>query len=158
MELAIIITLIVIGIVFILLELFFIPGVTIASLGGVGCLVAAVILAYKNIGPTAGNITLILALVATIAAIWWFFHSRTLDKMALDSEIDSKVVSQNGSDGKVAPGDKGICLSRLAPSGKILVNGVTLEGHSETGMIDEGSEIEVIRIESYRVIVKRTNL
>lgn len=155
MDILIIIGLAILGILFILLELFFLPGISVAMIGGVGCFVAAVVMAYKNIGPAAGNITLILCLLASIASIWWFFRSRALDKMALNSEIDSTVDPLQGL--AVAVGDKGICLSRLAPSGKISIQGKVLEGRAENEMIDEGDEIEVIEVGTANVIVKRVN-
>ena len=156
MNLFIIILLVVLGIGFILLELFFVPGLSLASLGGLGCLAGATYLAYTRLGLVAGHITLLLSLVATIAAICWFFHSRALDRMALDRDIDAKVDPLNGSDSDVKAGDRGTTLSRLAPAGKVLVNGQAVEGYSQNGMIDENTEVEIVSIESHRVLVRPT--
>ena len=53
-------------------------------------------------------------------------------------------------------GDTGITLSRLNPTGKVLVNDLTVEGKSLNGeFIDEEEEVEVVRIDGYQVQVRR---
>ena len=58
---------------------------------GFGCLLAAIVVAYIWIGRMAGYITLAACLVLSALAIWGFLRSRALDKMALDTRIDSHV-------------------------------------------------------------------
>lgn len=152
MYIAIIIGLVLLGVFFVLLELFFLPGISLAAIGGIGCLVAATITAYQHIHPLAGHITLAAAFIATAFCIYCFFRSRALDKMALRSEIDSKIDEPQNQ--KVALGDRGVCLSRLAPAGKIRINGITLEARTENVMLDEGSVVEVIQVNASQVIVK----
>ena len=152
MDLTLIILLLAMGIVFLLLELFFLPGISVAGFGGVACLVASVVLAFNHLGETAGCITLLGSLVAVILAIWWFFHSRTLKKMSLDTHIDA--VAKPDSDCLAKPGDTGVCLSRLAPRGKVLINGHTLEAFSPNEMLDEGTLVCVISADKDSVVVR----
>ena len=51
----------------------------------------AVVAAYLKISALAGHITLAAGVVLSGLAIWGFLRSRALDKMALDTKIDSKV-------------------------------------------------------------------
>lgn len=153
MDIAIIIGLLLLGSIFILLELFFLPGISVAIFGGIGCYAAAVILAFQRLGELAGSLTLIATLVAAAVSVYLFFRSKTLDKMSLNSEIDSTVDSMSGSGIQI--GDQGLCLSRLAPMGKVLIQGKTLEGKAENEMIEEGCIVEVIAVESNHVTVKR---
>jgi membrane-bound ClpP family serine protease len=54
----------------------------------------------------------------------------------------------------IKPGDKGITLTRLAPIGKVKINEIILEGKSHGGYLDARTEVEVVRLAGYQVIVK----
>ena len=74
-----------------LMEMFLLPGFGIAGVSGFGCLLAAIVVAYIWIGRMAGYITLAACLILSALAIWGFLRSHALEKMALDSKIDSHV-------------------------------------------------------------------
>ena len=95
MNVFLVVLLVLAGVALLLMEMFLLPGFGIAGIGGFGCLIAAVVLAWLWIGQTAGFITLAACLVLSGLAIWGFVHSNTLDKMALDSKIDSHVELAN---------------------------------------------------------------
>ena len=48
-------------------------------------------------------------------------------------------------------------MSRLAPIGKARINGVIVEAKSLDELIDEKTEVTVIRVDGYNVIVERKN-
>ena len=79
------------GVALLLMEMFLLPGFGIAGVSGFGCLLAAIVVAYIWIGRMAGYITLAACLVLSALAIWGFLRSHALEKMALDSKIDSHV-------------------------------------------------------------------
>ena len=91
MNIFLVVLLVLAGVALLLMEMFLLPGFGIAGVGGFGCLIAAVVLAWMLIGKTAGYITLGSCLVLSALAIWGFLRSKALDKMALDSKIDSHV-------------------------------------------------------------------
>ena len=91
MNIFLVVLLVLAGVALLLMEMFLLPGFGIAGVGGFGCLIAAVVLAWMLIGKTAGYITLGACLVLSTLAIWGFLRSKALDKMALDSKIDSHV-------------------------------------------------------------------
>ena len=155
MELAFIIGLIILGIFFMVIEVFLIPGISIAGIAGVGCMVTGIVLSYTKLGVANGTWILAASVVVLGGVLFWFFKSKTLDKMALKTNIDSKVEPLRGLD--VKPGDKGITISRLAPGGKIRISDITIEGRSENEMIDENTPIEVIEVGSNNVIVRKIN-
>ena len=45
-------------------------------------------------------------------------------------------------------------ISRLAPSGKAIFNGETVEVASEHGLIDENREVVVVKVEGNKIFVK----
>ena len=91
MDIALGVILIVAGVILLLLELFLLPGFGIAGVAGFLSLAGAVAAAYLRIGVTAGHITLAAAIVAAALAVYGFIRSHALQKMALDTSIESKV-------------------------------------------------------------------
>ncbi len=90
-DLLIVILLVVFGVLLLLAELFLLPGFGIAGISGIGCLIASVVVAYMTISHLAGHITLAIVFVLSVIAVVVFLKSHALEKMALDTKIDSKV-------------------------------------------------------------------
>ncbi len=91
MNVFLVVLLVLAGVALLLLEMFLLPGFGVAGIGGFGCLIAAVVMAWMLISRLAGFITLAACLLLSILAIWGFLRSNALDKMALDSKIDGHV-------------------------------------------------------------------
>lgn len=152
MDVLIIGTLLIVGIFLIILEIFFLPGITIAGIASVLFLAGAVYYAFAELGSTEGIIVLAVSFVSVIIAIIWFMRSKTLSKMSLDTEIDS--VAPTLIDACVKVGDIGVTLSRLNPMGQVLIGGEKIEAKSLDGFIDENQTIVVEKVENTNVIVK----
>ena len=91
MNIFLVVLLVLAGVALLLAEMFLLPGFGIAGVSGFGCLIGAVVVAYVKLGLTAGYITLGACVLMSGLAIWGFVRSRALDKMALDTKIDSHV-------------------------------------------------------------------
>jgi membrane-bound ClpP family serine protease len=147
-----IILLILLGLVLLLIEFAVIPGVTIAGIGGFLLLIASVYIAFTELGNTAGFITLIVVMILAPAMVYYFFKSRTGKKMILEKNIDGKVELINNQ--KIVAGDTGKTIGRLAPMGKVRVNGEVVEAQSTGAFIDHNTEIKVLKIVSNKIIVE----
>jgi membrane-bound ClpP family serine protease len=147
-----IILLILLGLLLLLIEFAVIPGVTVAGIGGFILLGLSVYIAFVSYGTGIGFLTLTFVLVASPLMIFYFFKSKTGKKMVLESLIDGKVEGVNTE--KIHVGDAGKTLGRLAPSGKVKVNGEVLEAQSVGGFVDHNTEIKVIKILSNKIIVE----
>ena len=147
-----IILLILLGLVLLLIEFAVIPGVTIAGIGGFLLLIASVYIAFTELGKTAGFITLIVVMILAPAMVYYFFKSRTGKKMILEKNIDGKVELINNK--KIVVGDNGKTIGRLAPMGKVRVNGEVVEAQSTGAFIDHNTEIKVLKIVSNKIIVE----
>lgn len=154
-EITIIVFLMLVAIVLILLEIFLLPGITIAGVGGFLFAASGVIYAY-TVGDTAGHITLFLSLISFGGAFVWLLRSRSFNRVALNTDVDSKLTSSRDLD--IKPGDAGITLSRLAPVGKARFNGITVEAKSMDELIDENTPVEIVRVDGYNVLVKKIEL
>ena len=157
MSLGLIIFLIFVGLLLFIIEFLLIPGVTIAGVGGAICLVSGIVFAFISFGTATGLVVLgITALVMVILTVL-MLRSRTWNKFMLKTSIDSKVDTVGAEEGKVKAGDRGITVTRLAPGGKVLVNDEYFEAKSVDILIDPKQEIEVIRLDDNKLIVKPIN-
>lgn len=152
MSLLAIILLIILGLVLLLLEFAVIPGVTIAGIGGFLLLAGSVYIAFSEMGKVAGFITLAVVLILSPLMIYYFFKSKAGKKMILDSKIDGKV--ENTASDKIQPGDTGITIGRLAPTGKVKINGEIVEAQSSGVFIDHQVEIRVVKTHLNKIIVE----
>lgn len=153
-ELMIVVALILVGILFMLAEIFLLPGISIAGIAGAIFLIGGIVYSYLFIGSTAGNITLAASAIAMGASFFLLLKSKSLRRISLETNIESKV--DNSDLAKISVGDTGIALSRLNPTGKVMVNELIVEGKSYNGeFIDEDEKIEVIRIDTYQIQVVR---
>ena len=95
MNTILVVLLVLAGVALLLMEMFLLPGFGIAGVSGFACLVGAVVVAWMMIGRLAGYITLAACVLLSGLAIWGFLRSNALDKMALDTKIDSHVELAN---------------------------------------------------------------
>jgi membrane-bound ClpP family serine protease len=152
MDIFIVVVLALLGLLLVLLEIFIIPGVTLAAVAGVLILAESVYYAYSHLGVVGGTATLLAELVVLVVAMVYFVKSKALDSIELKTNIQSTVAS--GDLLKVEEGDEGITLSRLNYMGKVKINGVIMEAKSEGEFIDDGIEIVVIKATPTQLIVK----
>ena len=154
LHIIVVISVIVLGILFLLIEIFLLPGISIAGIAGAIFLVGGIVYSYMFLGSTAGNISLAASAVALGLTFFGLLKSKSLDRISLNTNIDDKV--DNSYLLKIAAGDTGVAISRLNPIGKILVNDIIAEGKSFDGeFIEEDTEIVVTKVETYNVLVKR---
>ena len=146
-----VISLIFFGLLAIVMDLLFIPGGVIAILG-VLLEIAGVVFAYAGGGSLAGTLTLVITLVISIGVIVLMLRSKTWRKCALDAKIDSKM--NEFDENRVHIGAVGQTISRLAPTGKAVFDGETVEVVSAYGLIDENSEVVVDKIDGNKIVVK----
>ena len=152
MDIALVLVFMLLGIIFFLLEIFFLPGISIGGIAGVLFVGAAVWYAFVQIGPTAGLITIVGGLVAMSFAIWAFLRSRALEKMSLHAKVDSTVDALK--DIHLTVGDRGVTVSRLAPIGKVRFGNQVIEAKSLDGFVEQTVEVEVVEVTTFGVVVR----
>lgn len=152
MSLIAIIVLIVLGLVLLLIEFAVIPGITIAGIGGFLMLIGSVYIAFTEYGTLAGFITLAVVLVVAPAMLYYLFKSRQGKKLILETNITGKVETVNEQ--KLKPGDVGKTIGRLAPTGKVKVNGEIVEAQSTGAFIDPQVEVKILKVLTNKIIVE----
>jgi membrane-bound ClpP family serine protease len=152
MDAGIIAGLLFMGVILFLIEIFLIPGISVAGVGGLIATISAIVYAYLKIGLWAGHLTLITSVLMIAVAVFITLRTNAIDRMSLKSEIKSKVNSVQGFN--ISVGDEGITISRLAPMGKVEVNGNIVEAKSEDGLIEEEQPVVVVKVLPGNIIVK----
>jgi membrane-bound ClpP family serine protease len=146
-----IIVLITLGLLFLLLEILIIPGTTFAGIVGFVLVFIGLWQAYASKGIVEGHITLGATIVVTIVALYFSFKTGTWKRMALKTTVSGKMDQLDGLN--IKEGDTGTSVSRLAPSGKAMINNDIVEVHTYGEFIDHEKEIIVISVKDNKIIV-----
>ncbi len=161
------ILLVVAGVVLLALEIFVIPGFTVAGIAGIVALVAGLGLSLVGAGATSSTIIVALGRVAislVTALAGAFLLLRLLPntpfgrKLILASEMDADLgyVSTPDRDRQWL-GRTGTALSPMRPAGIAEIEGARVDVVSEGGFIEAGACIEVTRVDSNRIVVRRVS-
>ena len=153
MDIVIIASLIIAGLVLFIIEVFLLPGISIAGIVSAICLLYANYYAFDTLGTLPGCITLAVSAVGVIGVTIWFMRSKTVDKLSLKKTIDYRPEPLKGLELK--PGDEGTALTRLALIGNAEFNERIIEVRSSGEFIDEKSRIRVERILNGVVMVEK---
>jgi membrane-bound serine protease (ClpP class) len=148
---ALIITLVILGAILLFLETL-LPGM-IAGLIGFICLMAAVILGYRDFGYQTGSLILAGVLVGLLIGTWCWL------RFFPESRIGKKFISQSstGELGVAKPellNGTGVALTQLRPSGTASINGQRLDVVTEGGLIERGTAVKVVAVEGARIVVR----
>lgn len=151
MDIALIITLIIAGIVLLLLEIMVIPGVGVAGIIGLGTLVGACVLAFR-INAMTGYILTAAIVLLLIALLCYVLREQTWKRATLNTTVKGSA-GQNAS--IVAVGDTGVTLTRLAPMGTARIDDKNVEVKSFEGFLDPGTKVIVFMIEENIIYVNK---
>ena len=155
MDILIIASLIIAGLILFIIEVFLLPGINIAGIISAICLLYANYYAFDTMGTLPGCITLAISAIGVVAITVWFMRSKTVDKLSLKKTIDYKPEPLKGLNLKA--GDEGVALTRLALIGNAEFDGNIIEVRSTGDFIEEMSRFRVNRIRDGIVLVEKAN-
>lgn len=148
---ALIITLLILGAVLLFLETL-LPGL-VAGIIGFICLMAAVILGYRDFGYQTGSLILAGVLVGLMIGTWcwlkFFPESRVARKF-----ISRSSVGELGVEKPELLNATGVALTRLRPSGVANINGQRVDVVTEGGLIEREAAVKVVAVEGTRIVVR----
>jgi membrane-bound ClpP family serine protease len=153
---ALIITLIIVGLLLIIAELVLIPGIFITGLLGLCSLTASCYIAFTQYGQTAGIITIAINIILIVLFTIFALRSKTWKKISLSTNIDSKI-DTNPLEKGLTVGMKGTTITRLNPMGKAKICDLILEVTTLEGLIAPNNMIEIVRIDDNKIYVKSIN-
>ncbi len=151
MDIALLSLFLLLGVIFLILEIFLLPGFGIGGVAGIGFIGVAIWYAFTYVGVTAVWVTSGASILLLILGIWLFLRFKVLDKISLKAEIDG---TADNKVSQIKEGDTGIARTRLAPMGNARFGDLDVEVKSEDGYIDAGTPIVVSQVNSTNVCVR----
>lgn len=149
---ALIIILILLGMLLLGVEIFLLPGITIAGIGAFLACGFGVYMAFADYGTVGGFIAIGSVLVLSVVLLAVGLRSKTWKRLALNNNMDSCSQASPAND-RIAVGDRGVAVTRLAPMGKVMVNGRTYEAKSVDVYIDQRTAVEVTGFDNFNLVV-----
>lgn len=145
--------LIILGLLFLFAELVLLPGVSVGAVLSLICYGSAIYLAFTQFGMTTGIVVLVVILGLSLVAVVLSLRAKTWQRFSLNQRLTASSMPTPADE--VALGAHGRSVSRLAPMGKVEIDGRIYEAKSADVYIDPKREIEVVGFENFNVIVKQ---
>lgn len=159
------------GLVFLGIEVFVVPGLGFSGVAGAGLMFIGLLLVtlahwprdqddWTNVGATFGSIAigLALAVVGALALAWSLPSLPLLNRMVLKppaEETEDALPPELTNSGRVMLlGAIGVAVTHLRPSGKAQFGEQFLDVLAESGYVAPGVRVKVVEIDGPRVIVK----
>lgn len=146
-----VILLLVAGLALLLLETM-LPGM-VAGIVGFVCLVAGVVISYRDLGPAVGHIILLCVVAALITGVvlWLkYFPQSRVGKLFVSESASGDLGIEYSS----LLSKEGVARSTLRPSGTAVIEGKRYDVVSEGGFIDPETPIKVVAVEGSRIVVR----
>ncbi|TWT88744.1 hypothetical protein Mal64_22320 [Pseudobythopirellula maris] len=163
----------IVGLMFILVEIFVLPGFGIFGLGGGAMVIAALVLASQtfilpqtesqldqlrdSLSVVAGSA--VGCLVVGLALRKYLPHSPVFQRLTLAGGEEADRIEQERreaiADYTHLVGQRGEATTSLLPSGKAEIDGELVDVMADGGAIDRGARVEVVKVQGTRVLVRQ---
>ncbi|MCB9232861.1 MAG: nodulation protein NfeD [Bacteroidia bacterium] len=160
-----------IGIVLIALEIFVIPGFGVAGISGIVLTVSGLAISllrndFMDFSLVNGTIMLqsfaivLVSMVTSLILVIWVakqFITASRNFPFVDGETQDKEKGYTAMDSKLLDyiGKTGVALTDLKPAGFVEIDGTRLDAETEGSYLEKGAEVEVKRMRSTVLIVKK---
>lgn len=160
------------GLILLALEIFVIPGFGIAGILGIIFIIVGLSLSLVQSVP--GNlpvnlpdsssflralmivvVSLVFSAVLSIYFTGKFVKSSVFKRMSLETEIGKEHVVGTEIAAKNLTGRQGIAYTVLRPSGKVQIEGDVYDATAESGFIEKGEPVQVVKFETMQLVVRR---
>jgi membrane-bound serine protease (ClpP class) len=130
------------------------PGGIAGIIGG-AALLAGSVFAYLEFGLTVGSVATLAALLLVAAMLYaeliWLPRSKLGRAMVVDATIGGEPAPPPPANEVI--GQVATALTTLAPSGVVSVGGKRYEAFCRTGLVERGTELTVVGVDNFRLIV-----
>jgi membrane-bound serine protease (ClpP class) len=145
-----------VALVVVALGLFFLevlfPSFGLITILAIGCMVGSILLAF-SVGSVVGTVFVAVAVFTIPAAIYSAFRLLPRTSLVLQAEA-AEAPEQEAPKASVSPGDKGVALTPLRPSGTAAVNGRRVSVVTSGEVVEPNEQVEVTRVEGTRIVVR----
>jgi membrane-bound serine protease (ClpP class) len=145
-----------VGIILMVLEIFVVPGFGVTGIGGLLAIFASLYFLFPtpDIALMVLATVFILSVIGTVIIVRVFGTSKLWHRISLE-ESQTKDLGYIAAPKDIAIlGKAGYTLTTLRPAGIVEVDGDRFDVVSEGGFIAKGEEVEIIKVEGSRVVVR----
>jgi len=151
MEAVIIAVLVASGFVFLIVEIFIVPGFSVPGIVGITMVGYGIYRAHGTYGSTGAAVTLVGSAVLAVIVIRIALRSRSMSRVGLDfTEHGHK----SSDDYSALVGVTGTALTDLRPAGTAVINDRRCDVVTDGVYIAKDTQIRVVKVEGVRVIVE----
>ncbi|MDO5336282.1 MAG: NfeD family protein [Eubacteriales bacterium] len=133
------------------------PGFSVPGVSGIICLVAGIFLLADSVMEGVFITVIVLAVLGVLMALilWLLSKGRLRSPIILDEEQKKTEGYLSSSDLNYLLGKRGAARTDLRPSGIAQIDGVDFDVISQGNYISRDSQIEIIKVEGSKLIVKK---
>lgn len=151
-EWIVVLSLVALGILFIIVEILFVPGTTVVGILGLIATILGVYLSFAYFGSTVGTWFAVGSSAIFAIGIYISFKQKTWDRFSLKDTMTGKF--NEGITSKLQVSQRGIAISSLRPSGKAEFGTEEFEVRSFGDYVDSGTPVEIVRITGNTIYVQ----
>ena len=141
------------GLCLLFLEIF-LPGLIAGIAGGI-MLVLSVVIAYQDLGESAGNLVLLILSLATGLIWWWWATKFQQTRFGRSMRLETTSVGDSIQAGLGDfTGQSGTSVTPLRPGGTVLIAGRRLDAITAGEFIEAGSSVQVVRAQGVSLLVR----
>lgn len=134
-----------------------VPGGILAIMGA--CLVlAACVVAFTTYGAMEALAIFVGSLIVSLLLL--FIELKILPKTKYGKRLfllrEQKASSLSPQAGQEIIGQHGETITTMAPTGMVLISGEKYEAFSQSGLLEKGTPVAVVKQDSFRLIVEKT--
>lgn len=146
----------VLGLVLLMIEAL-VPGFGIAGITGLIFVLASIVMISASFFQAMLLLigTIIVAIMLIVAMYKLGYGKRFIKSMVLNTEQKNEKGYVSSKDYEKYLGMHGIVITPLRSAGTVLIDGQRIDAVSEAEFIGKDIEVEVIKIEGSRIVVKR---
>jgi membrane-bound serine protease (ClpP class) len=147
------------GVAAIIVEMF-VPALGLIGVGGLGAIVASIVMVYREFGTLVGSIYLGAAIVVLPVLIVLYFRylpktfvgKRLIQHQVQEREAGYSSYTAEKYDGLV--GQEGVALTVLRPVGTVLIGGAKYSAVTAGEFVEREQPIVVTKVEGSRIVVR----
>ncbi|MBX0335078.1 hypothetical protein K3G39_17720 [Pontibacter sp. HSC-14F20] len=141
-----------IGLVLIVVELIFVPGITIVGILGFILVVVGVWISYAALGTETGHLVLTGSVLAGGVALFYSFRSEAWSRFALKDSNKSRVNEEDPH--LLEVGEEGITVSALRPQGTAIFKERRHEVQTTGNFLPPTTPVRIIKIVANKITVE----
>jgi membrane-bound serine protease (ClpP class) len=145
-----VVSLLVVGVVLLLIEVFT-PGFGVVGGMGVVLTLAGIVVAFARLGWLQGLLSVVAALAVTAFIVWYFPRSRAAKALVLSESQQGRAADASLME---LVGKQGVAATPLRPSGTMRLPDRVVDVVAEGVYVEAGTAVRVSRVEGTRVVVE----